>query len=330
MNSEVRSPKPERSSNSEGRRSEPASRVSGHLDGSRRDFLRVTTVLAAAAASGLVAENEAALAQGTASSSRKGPLVDTNITLSRWPERRLPLDETKALVAKLRSQGVTEAWAGSFDGLLHKDIASVNARLAAECHKEGRGMLVPFGSVNPTLPDWEEDLRRCHEEHHMPGIRLHPNYHRYQLDDPRFAKLLDLAGERKLIVQLAVSMEDERMQHPLMQVPHVDVKPLAVLLESRPGSRIVLLNWGRAVKSDQLPKLAGAGHVFFDIASVEGVGGVANLLKQVPDDRVVFGSQAPFFYFESALLKLKESPLTDPHLAAIRAGNAQRCRHAIA
>src|SRR2546425_952690 len=39
----------------------------------------------------------------------------------------------------------------------------------------------------------------------------------------------------------------------------------------------------------------------------EGVGGVAALLKQVPLDRVVFGSHAPLFYFESALLKDRKS-----------------------
>jgi len=292
-------------------------------DSSRRDFLRTTSVVAAAAASGLLSE-PAAAAEARNAAGTAGPLIDTNVTLSRWPGRRLPLDETPALVAKLRGHGVKQAWAGSFDGLLHKDIRSVNARLAEECRKHGRGMLVPFGSVNPVLPDWEEDLRRCHEVHKMPGIRLHPNYQGYKLDDPPFARLMDLAVERGLIVQLVVTVEDERTQHPLMRAPHVELTPLVALLKSRPTLRVVVLNWSRGVNATLLAKLSAAGQACFDIATLEGVGGVANLLKQVPADRVVFGSYAPFFYFESALLKLKESALSDAQARAIRAGNARR------
>src|SRR5436305_482565 len=75
-------------------------------------------------------------------------LIDTNVTLSRWPYRRLPLEETGKLVEKLRKNGVTEVWAGSFDGLLHKDLASVNSRLADECGRHGQRTLKPFGSIN--------------------------------------------------------------------------------------------------------------------------------------------------------------------------------------
>lgn len=256
-------------------------------------------------------------------------LIDVNVSLSRWPLRRLPLDDTRALVAKLRQAGVTRAWAGSFDGLLHKDVAAVNARLADECRKHGRGLLLPFGTVNPMLPDWEEELRRCSEVHRMPGIRLHPNYHGYKLDEPDFARLLKLAAERRLIVQLAAIMEDERMMHPRLRVPPVDTAPLAGLVKQTPGLRLVLLNALGTLRGQPLANLIAAGEIYVEISMLEGVAGIERLLQQAPLDRVLFGSHAPLFYYESALLKLKESILTPSQRSAVRAGNAQRLRRMV-
>lgn len=252
------------------------------------------------------------------------PLIDVNVYLSRWPFRRLRGDETPQLLAKLRQHGVTQAWAGSFDALLHRDMAAVNTRLAQECSQHGEGMLIPFGAVNPRLPDWEEDVRRCHEEHQMPGLRLHPNYHGYKLDDPACIRLLELAAERGLIVQIAVTMEDERTQHPLVQVPHVDVAPLADQARRWPQLKLVLLNAFRSLRIEGLGKLVETGNVYFDIAMLETVGRVGNLLAQVGADRVLFGSYAPFFYFESALLKLREPELGAFQQQAVSSGAARK------
>lgn len=251
-------------------------------------------------------------------------VIDVNVTLERWPFRRLPCDDTPALVAKLKQHGVTQAWAGSFDGLLHRDIAAVNQRLADECQHHCAGLLVPMGTVNLTLPDWQEDLRRCHEVHKMRGIRLHPSYHGYSLDDARFGELLQQASDRGLIVQLVPSMEDERTQHALHRAPHVDLKPLPALIAKLPKLRLVVLNAFRALRAEGAAELAKAGNVWFDIAMLEGVAGIAKLVGLVPPERILFGSHFPLFYFESAELKLIESGLPESVLQRIRSENALR------
>ena len=251
-------------------------------------------------------------------------IVDTNVNLSRWPFRRLAGDEPAELVAKLRKCGVAQGWTGNIDGIFHKDIAGVNARLEKDCRTHGQGLLVPFGSVNPKFPDWQEDLRRCQEDHKMPGIRLHPNYHGYTLDDPAFTELLWLAAHHRLIVQIALCMEDERTQHPLMRIAPVDLTPLADQVKKVPDVRLMILNCNPRIKQDLLPPLASAGEVYFEFSMVEGVGGVARLVKQVSLERVVFGSNFPLFYFESAVLKVQESGLAEGQKSALYEENARR------
>jgi len=248
--------------------------------------------------------------------------IDTNVSLFHWPFRRLPLDETGLLVQKLKSHAMEQAWAGSFEGLLHLDLAGVNSRLASACREQGDGLLIPFGSVNPTVPDWEEDLRRCHEEHKMPGIRLHPNYHGYSLDDPRFERLMRLAAKREIVVQLATTMEDGRTQHRMLQVADVDLAPLPDLVKRVPGTRLVVLNHkGTGPEFRQLLKIPG---VYFDMSRVNATDGVARVIRTLPTGRIVFGTHAPFLIYESAMIKVDESNLTEDETTSILHRNATR------
>jgi hypothetical protein len=251
-------------------------------------------------------------------------IIDTNVSLHQWPFRRLAGDEPSDLVTRLRKRDVAQAWAGSFDGILYKDISGVNARLAADCRSYGENFLVPFGSINPKLPDWQEDVRRCQEDHKMPGIRLHPNYHGYDLSDPAFADLLKLAAARRLIVQLVLSMEDVRTQHPLMRVAPVDVTPLPELIKKEPTLRLILLNWAPSLKGQRLEPIAQAGELYFEISTVEGIEGVGRLTKTLSSRCVLFGSNYPLFYFESARLKIAESGLPQDQQNALLNENATR------
>ncbi len=252
-------------------------------------------------------------------------IIDSNVWFGRWPFRRLPSDEPADLLRRLQGAGVRRAWAGSFDGLFHRDIGAVNERLAADCRVVGDGnCCLPFGTVNPKLPDWQDDLRRCREVHNMPGIRLAPAYHGYPLDDPSFASLMGQAAEQRLIVELLISLEDQRTQPTRGRVPQLDVAPLVDLVKQVAGLQLVLLGAFHASKRDMIERLVTAGEVYFEIATLEGMGGLSRLIDWVSVDRILFGSAAPFFYIDSAVLKLQESELAGRQLEQICFANAER------
>src|SRR6266496_1017293 len=215
----------------------------------RRKFLK-NSLLGAAAISlpghqPLAAQTAARGAVVGASSEAPG-IIDTNVNLFDWPFRALKYRNTKALVAKLKKHGIIEAWAGSFEALLSKDTNGVNARLAAECREHGPGFLIPFGSVNLAWPDWEEDVRRCHEVHKMPGLRIYPGYQPFDLDHPAMESLVKMSAERGLILQVVFGMEDPRVHHPIIHVGPVTFSPLLKAMNATPNAKVQLLHFSGA------------------------------------------------------------------------------------
>ena len=259
-------------------------------------------------------------------------IIDSNVHLFDWPFRKLKYADTNALAAKLRKHRITKAWAGNFEVVLHTQFDAANRRLAEECRSKGDGMFVAIGSVSPGGPDWEEDLRRLHEQYRMSGVRLYPAYHGYSLDHPDFAKLIGETTKRGLLVQIVLRMEDERCHHPALVIEPVDVGPLAEVLQKLPQAKVQLINSPGSLLGKHVPALVRDTQVTFDIAATEGNGGVEQLLRgtnysyrgAIPVERLVFGSYAPFFPCESALMKLFESPLNLAQLEMLMHANARR------
>jgi uncharacterized protein len=299
----------------------------------RRSFLKASLLPAALPFAAGLANTSAHSAEPAPGAVPPSPdIIDSNVHLFEWPFRKLKYARTDALIAKLRKHRITQAWAGSFEAVLHKQLDPVNRRLAEECRAREDGLLVPIGSVNPAWSDWEEDLRRCHEQYRMPGLRLYPTYHGYTFDHPEFARLLSVAAKRGLVVQIALRMEDERVHHPAIHAPLVNASPLLDILKKLPQAKVQLINSAGPLLGNNLSALVRETQIAFDIAGTEGNGGVGRLMEgsnpsyrgAIPAERLLFGSHAPYFPCESALMKLFESPLSLEQLAKLMSANARR------
>lgn len=260
--------------------------------------------------------SSATLAVASLHAAKAEQLTDCHVYLGSSPFRQFEAENTEKFAQSLQRRGVTEAWASAFEGLLRRDVAEVNRAMAQKCQNT---LFRPCGTIHLALPDWQDDVKRCAEVHGMRVIRLHPNYHGYTLDAPAFRELLALAMKHRLLVQIVAQMEDERTQHPQVRVSAVDLAPLASLMKEMKDARVMLLNANAAMV---LKHLQDCPNVWLDFAMIEGVGGVENLLKTWPQERLVLGSYAPVFYWESAQLKMQESALNEAPTQLIQSHNA--------
>ena len=301
----------------------------------RRSFLKKSLLGATAVSLGgqqALVSQPAAGGAPVATPSKAPGIIDTNVNLFSWPFRALKYRDSKALVAKLKKHRVIEAWAGSFEALLAKDMNGVNARLAAECLEHGPGFLIPFGSINLAWPDWQEDVRRCHEVHKMPGIRIYPGYQPFDLDHPGMESLVKMISERGLILQAVFGMEDPRVHHPIINVGPATFAPLLRAVKGTPNAKVELLHFSGSIRDEDLSRFLAQTNMVLDLSRLEGNGAVGRMIGsvqglpsvRVPVERIVFGSHAPYFPLETAILKLIESPLDAQQLQAIMQDNARR------
>lgn len=244
--------------------------------------------------------------------------IDSNVTLFKWPFRKLPLDQTDKLESKLRAIGIERAWAGSFEGVFQRDIEGVNQRLVDEC--ANHPFFLPVGSINLSQPSWKQDLQRCIVQHQMHAIRLHPTYHQYSFDSWSFRELLKIAKENKLLIQIATTLEDTRTQNQLTARADANLEQLSETLTSNPHSFIQLLNYRPTEKTTKI--LAEHEGLYFDTARVDGTDGLKQMLHHVPEERLLFGTHAPFLIPEASMIRILESGIHTQAAAKILYRNA--------
>lgn len=232
-------------------------------------------------------------------------IIDTNCSLGEWPFRRIAYSTASDFLSLMDRHGVTQAWVGAFEGIFYRDMAAANA-LLRERISGHEDRLIPWATINPNFPRWENDLHEALDGG-MAGVRLYPNYHAYDLADDRACDLLGQLAEQQVPVALYHKVVDERLHHWRCPVPPTELD-LCALLDRFPTLTILLCGFSLPLAEQQADLIRGH-RVYMEISRVEGIEGVRHLCDAIGSDRVLLGSHSPYFYMQAAHLKIVEAGL---------------------
>lgn len=248
-------------------------------------------------------------------------MIDINAYLGNWLYRKLPATPSE-LLCILNEVGIEKAFVSPVEGIFYGEPQIANKMLIDKL--DDFAELFPVPVINPTLPNWKESLYECSRCDRVRCIKLHPNYHCYQLSIPSINQLMEKAVNLELTVIIQLRVQDIRSHHPLMQIPDVDVETAINCVRENSSTNIVLggIKWVEAsVHSDKIKELP---NLWIDISQIEIVDVLRRLINIYSADKLLLGTHSPFLYAKSAVMKLKEALLSETEREKITRENISK------
>lgn len=172
---------------------------------------------------------------------------------------------------------------------------------------------VPFGTIHPDYPDWKNELARLYD-HGIRGLKLHPDFQGFRLDDPRLIPILaEITGNFTLMVHVG-----DRL--PPDQNPSCPFK-VAALIRQFPNLRIIAAHFGGVFHWQYVVEAYRGLNVIFDTSST--LFAIPQPLLQTifhtfPLDHFLFGSDYPLFDPADEIPRLQQQlSLSDNDLETI-------------
>ena len=213
----------------------------------------------------------------------------------------------------------------------------VSAMNDISCELTGQKGLVYFGCIHPNMEGAEAELTRIAGKG-LKGIKIHPVYQDVDIEDPRFLRILDRAGQLGLAVVMhagddigfpgVVRCSPEMTARALRQVG-----PVKLICAHMGGWR----NWDRVI--DCLAGTAAMIDTAFSLGAIAPLEEdyykeedlqllkaeeFCQLVRAFGSDRVVFGTDSPWDNQAAALTAIRALDLTEEEKEKILGGNAQR------
>lgn len=147
-----------------------------------------------------------------------------------------------------------------------------------------------FGSIHPD-GNYKEELKILKEENFI-GIKLHPEFQNFYIDDEVVTDIVNLAKELNLYVLFHCGA-DYGYRPPFKCTP----KRLKTLIQKTGGENIICAHFGGFLMWDEVLELIAGTPVFLDTSLTSGIIDIETMRKIIDKhgaDRILFGSDSPW------------------------------------
>ena len=164
---------------------------------------------------------------------------------------------------------------------------------AISLQREHPDQVIAFGTVHPGYEKWEAELERI-KAAGIRGIKLHPDFQSFRLDDPRLLPIFE-AAQKDFVFEIHIGDKTTPAQNP--SCPY----KLAAILRQFPGMRVIAAHFGGyRMWAHALDALAGNRfeNLWFDTSSTTPFATpllAKKLLGAFPRERILFGTDWPLY-----------------------------------
>ena len=164
---------------------------------------------------------------------------------------------------------------------------------AISLQREHPEQVIAFGTVHPAYENWEKELARI-KAAGIRGIKLHPDFQSFWLDDPRLLPIFE-AAQKDFVFEIHIGDKTTPDKNP--SCPY----KLASIMRQFPDIRVIAAHFGGyRMWSHALEVFSGSTfeNLWFDTSSTTPFATpelAHRLLNTFPRERILFGTDWPLY-----------------------------------
>ena len=182
-------------------------------------------------------------------------------------------------------------------------VESINSNLPQESEE-----IVPFGALSPFSETWESDIDFLVEQG-IKGVKLHPEYQGFYIDDTNYFPIYEKLAESNIIALFHTGYDPGPFSSD-----HATPRMVKTMMDAVPNFTIIAGHFGGLSMWEEVQEFLVGENIYFDTAAIMNHIDPKLFEKMVHShgsEKVLFGSDTPWEDQKASIDFILRSGLTD-------------------